>query len=219
MRYLLSVALLLAFASPSRAENQPDQAVDAEQLSQDLIKNIDGWIGQVNGKLQSEKPVTDADLDSIFGDSILEGSEDPVRDMELAQKRINAKLGDHKQLNDTYGKWMKKRLSPADLSPEVVPDEDHITVKLKTPESAADSMKINIDHSRIKLNYAQQETRQDLKSDGTVENSTFTRRRSRVLAVPRGANPASYKVSSYKGGVSIIFDRLKKGRKNTEASK
>jgi len=40
-----------------------------------------------------------------------------------------------------------------------------------------------------------------------------------VLAVPKGANPARYKVSAYKGGVSIIFDRLKKGKKRTEASK
>jgi len=219
MRHLLMITLLLAPFAAARAEGQADPAIDAEQLSQDLIKNIDSWIGQVNGKLQSDKPVTDQDFDSIFGESFFSGSQDPIKELELAQKRINDKLGSHKQVNDKYGKWMEKKLSAADLKPEVVPDDEHITVNLKTPENAEDSMKINIEKSRIKLNYAQVETRQELKSDGTVEASSFTRRRSRVLAVPKGANPARYKVSAYKGGVSIIFDRLKKGKKRTEASK
>ncbi len=213
------LALLLAPFSDARAEGQADPAIDAEQLSQDMIKNIDNLIGQVNNKIQSDKPVTDQDFDSFFGESFFAGSQDPIQGLELAQKRINDKLGAHQQVNDKYGKWMEKKLSAADLKPEVVPDDEHITVNLKTPENAEDSMKINIEKSRIKLNYAQVETRQELKSDGTVEASSFTRRRSRVLAVPKGANPAKYKVSSYKGGVSIIFDRLKKGKKRTEASK
>lgn len=219
MRYSLIIPVLLTLACPSRAGDQPEQAVDAEQLSQDMIKNIDGLIGQINGKLQSDKPVTEEDFDSIFGESFFSGSQDPIRDIELAQKRINDKLGAHKQVSDSYGKWMQKKLSAADLNPEVVPDDEHITVNLKTPENAADSMKINIADSRIKLNYAQVETRQELKSDGTVESASFTRRRSRVLAVPRGANPAKYKVNSHKGGVSIVFDRLKKAKKNAGASK
>ena len=219
MRFLPTLSAFLLLATAAAAADTAGQPVDAEQLSQDMIKDIDGWIGQINGKLQSAKPVTEEDFDSIFGENFLTGSSDPIRDIELAQKRINDKLGTHAQVSDTYGKWAQKRLSAADLNPEVVPDDEHITVKLKTPEDAADSMKINIDRNRIKLNYEQHETRQELKSDGTVESASFTRRRARMLAVPRGANPAKYRVSSYKGGVSIIFDRLKKGGKKTEATK
>jgi hypothetical protein len=67
------------------------------------------------------------------------------------------------------------------------------------------------------MNYEQQETRQQLQPDGSMAPAAFTRRRQRIMAVPKGANPASYKVKTDKGTVSIIFDRLKK--KHVEASK
>jgi hypothetical protein len=38
-----------------------------------------------------------------------------------------------------------------------------------------------------------------------------------MMAVPKGANPAKYRVQASKGVVSIIFDRKK--AKSTEASK
>lgn len=218
MRYLFLISALFAFSPAARAAD-PADTVDAEQLSKDMIKNLDSLIGQISNKLESDKPVTSKDLDSVFPDSFFTDSEDPIRDIELAQKRINDKLGSKsgKKFNDSYGKWASKKLSAADLKPEVVSDEDSVTVKLKTPEEAADSMKIDIAGNSIKMSYEQQETRQQLQPDGSMAPSSFTRRRRRVIAVPKGANPASYKVKSDKGTVSIIFDRLKKN--HVEASK
>lgn len=216
------MAALLFFCAAASARAQEPAAgtaqPDPEELSQDLIKAIDGWLGQINGKLQSDKPVTPEDFDSVFGDSFFSGSEDPVRDLELAQRRISSKLGaEHKKVSEPYGKWASKKLSPSDLEPEVLRDDEHVTVNLKTPESAADSMKINIDQGRIKLDYARQESRQVANPDGSITSSPFMKRRSRMMAVPKGADPARYKVRTSKGVVSIIFDR-KKG-KRTEASK
>ena len=213
-----ALALLLFLAAvPARAGDDPQQG-DSDQLSQDMIKSIDGWLGQINTKIQSDKPVTSDDFDSVFGDSFFSGSDDPVRDLELAQQRINSKLGaDHKKVSGAYGKWASRKLAPSDLEPEVVTDDDHVTVNLKTPESAADSMKINIDKSRIKMDYAREESRQVTNPDGSVTSSPFMKRRSRMMPVPKGANPAKYRVKTSKGVVSIIFDR-KKG-KSTEASK
>lgn len=219
MRYLFLISAFLAFSAAARAGDQPADNVDAEQLSKDMIKNLDSLIGQISNKLESDKPVTSKDLDSVFPDTFFANSDDPIRDIELAQKRINEKLGsrDSKKFNDSYGKWASKKLSAADLKPEVVSDEDFVTVNLKTPEEAADSMKIDIAGNSIKMNYEQRETRQQLQPDGSMAPSSFTRRRRRVIAVPKGANPASYRVKSAKGTVSIIFDRLKK--KHVEASK
>jgi HSP20 family molecular chaperone IbpA len=184
-----------------------------------MIKNLDTLIVQITDKLESNKPVTSKDLDSVFPDSFFSNSEDPIRDIELAQKRIDEKLGNRNsnKFNDSYGKWAAKKLSAADLKPEVVSDEDHVTVNLKTPEDAKESMKVDVAGSRIKMNYEQQETRQQLQPDGSTAPASFTRRRQRIMAVPKGANPASYKVKAGKGTVSIIFDRLKK--KHVEASK
>ncbi len=212
------VFLLFITASPAPAQQQ-DQAADSEQLGQDLIKNIDTWIGQVNNKLQSDKPVSSEDFDSLFGDSFFSGSEDPIRDIEAAQKKIASKLGPkQKDFDASYGKWVAGKMSPADLKPEVISDEEHVTVNLKAPRADSDSMKVNIDGKRIKINYAQAENRQVTNPDGSVSSSSFMKRNQRVMAVPKGADPAKYRVKAAKGVVSIIFDR-KKGRKRTEASK
>ena len=222
MRYLLVLSVFLSVSAPSFAEDAAEPAADSEQLSKDLLKNVDDWIGQVNTKLQSDKPVTSEDFDSVFNEAFFSGSEDPIRDIELAQKRINEKLGvANKSIDAPYNKWVQKKLSAADLSPQVVSDEDHVTLNLKTPESAADSMKITIDKSRIKLNYNKRETRQDLQPDGSVTSSSFMRRNQRMMAVPKGANTAKYKIKTSKGTVSIIFDRLRKNRRASrqEASK
>jgi len=193
--------------------------VDSEQLSQDLIRNIDGWLGKINGKIQSGQPIGSEDFDSIFNDSFFSGSEDPIRDIELAQKKINSKLGaGQNRFDESYGKWVSEKMSPADLNPEVVSDKDHITVKLKAPKAEKDSMKINIDAKRIKMNYRLEEKRLVTNPDGSNSSSFFMKRRQRIISVPEGANPDKYQVRASKGSVRIIFDRLKKG-KSMEASK
>ena len=181
----LAAALAVFAAVPVLAGETAPAQPEAEQLGQDLVKDIDGWIGRIAHKLDSDKPVTSEDFDSVFGESFFSGSQDPI----------------------------------GDLDPEVVSDDEHVTVNLKAPENAADSMKVDIAGSRIKMNYEQTETRQETREDGSTVSSSFSRRRSRVMAVPKGANPAKYKVSAANGRVSIIFDRLKKGKTKTEASK
>ena len=211
------LAILLLSAPAARAEQAAP--ADAEELGQDLVKNIDAWIGQVNAKLQSDKPVGGEDFDSLFGESFFSSSEDPVKDLELAQKKIGSKLGaKQKDFDASYGKWVSGKLSPADLNPEVISDDEHVTVKLRNPQADSGSMKVNIDGRRIKVNYAREEQRQVTNPDGSVSSSSFTKRNQRVMAVPKGADPDKYTVRASKGVVRIIFDR-KKGKKNTEASK
>ncbi len=215
---LAFVFLFLSAAVPAPAAQEQD--TDSEQLSQDLIKNIDGWIGQINTKLQSDKPVVSEDFDSFFNDSFFSDSEDPIRDIELAQKKIDAKLGaKQKNYNDSYSKWVSQKMSPADLSPEIVSDDEHVTVNLRAPEAESGSLKVTVDGRRIKINYAREEKRQVTNPDGSVSSSSFLKRSQRVMAVPKGANPARYKVSAAKGSVSVVFDRFKKSRRSREASK
>jgi len=217
---LLAAALALFAAVPVLAGETAPARQDAEQLGQDLVKDLDNWIGRIAEKLDSDKPVTGEDFDSIFGESFFSGSQDPIGDLEKVQQRVNSRLGaKSKKFDEPYGKWMGGKISAADLNPEVVSDDEHVTVNLKTPEDASDSMKVNIAGNRIKMNYEQVETRQETKPDGSTVSSSFSRRRARVMAVPKGANPAKYKVTAAAGRVSIIFDRLKKGKDKTEASK
>jgi HSP20 family molecular chaperone IbpA len=211
------LAAVLAFSAAVSAQDQAGQAADSEQLGNDMLKNIDGLIGQVTAKLDSDKPVTAGDLDSLLGDS-LSASDDPIRDMQEAQKRISDKLGANPEFDKAYGKWLSRKTSPSDLDPQVVSDDEHITVNLKAPQDEGDTMKVNVDKSRIKLDFFRQQTRRETDADGNITASSFMQRQHRMMAVPKGADPAKYKVRAAHGVVSIIFDR-KKARRHTEASK
>lgn len=219
MRYLLTASLLAALLSSASAEAPADAAPDAEQLSRDMISGLDGWLGRLNDKLQSDKPVSEEDFDSLFGESFLSGSQDPSRDIDLAEDRLNEKSGGDKRINDGYGKWLEKKLSPADLAPEVARSARRVAVNLKTPGIPFDSLKVAVGRGRIRISYPQVLTRRELQSDGTVHTSTSALRRFHVMAVPEDADPGKYRVAGRKGGVSVIFDRLRKGKKRTEASK
>ncbi len=219
MRYLLAALLFFSGLAPAAAQDAAEGGADAERLSRDMISDVDGWIGRVNEKIQSDKPVTDEDFDSVFGESFFSESPDPERDIELARERMSEKLGDHKQFNDSYGKWVERKLSPADLDPEVVRGRRHIAVNLKTPGLPPESLKVTVARGRIRVSYPQTMTRRDLQPDGTVKTSSSTFRRYHAMEVPAEADPARYQLRQRKGGVSVIFDRLKKGRKSTEATK
>lgn len=212
------LAALLAFCPAARAQEtaQPD----AEQIGQDMIKNLDSLIGRIADKLESDKPVTGDDFDSIFGDSFFSSSSDPIGDLEKVQSRVNARLGDKKgKFEEPYSKWMGGKMSAADLKPEVVRDDEHVTVNLDAPRDAAEAMKVDIAGNLIKMSYSRQESRRVTNPDGSVSSSSFTRTQRRAMPVPKGANPARYRVSAEGGKVSIIFDKFKKGSKKTEAAK
>ncbi len=217
-RCLLLSASLLPLCCPVHALQAADQPADAEQVSEDMISNVDVLIGQITAKLESDKPVTQADLDSVFNDSFFSRSDDPIRDIELVQERVKAKLTDRqKQFDASYGAWISSRIYASDLNPEVLSDPDHVTVSLKIPQAVEDTIRINVDRGRVKLNYEQKEAGHAEKYG--VSAPPVTVRRQRVMQLPEGANPAKYKVLASAGKVSIVFDRLNKGTDKPEASK
>ena len=219
MAETFTALLFLLFLTAAPAPAGQGQDADSEQLSQDMITAVDSWLGQINSTQQPDKQVSPEDFDSIFDDSFFSGSEDPIREIELAQKKMNLKLGPkQKDFDASYGKWLSDKMSPADLDPEVVSGRKHITVNLKNPPADSGSMKVKTDMKRIKINYVREGKRQVTNPDGSVSTSSVMKRKQCVMAVPKDANPAKYKVRASKGSVSIIFDRLKKGDR-TEASK
>ncbi len=192
----------LLFLSASPAPAAQEEAADAGQPGQDLIKNVDSWLGRMNEKLRSDEPVESGDFDSLFGESFFSDTEDPLENIELAREKLEPKLGPKRK---DFDKWVDGKLSPADLKPEVVPGERHITVKFTLPPGCG-PVKVKMDPRRIKLYFA------GGKKGGPKKRSQ------RVMPVPEGADPDKYRVKSGKGTLSIIFSR-RKGSEHMEASK
>ncbi len=219
--FILPLTLLVQ-RSPARTKPVPQRAdktaADPEQVSEDMIKDVDDWLGKLDARLESGKPVLPRDFDSFFGDSFFESSEDPARDMQAAQKRINERLGNKAGVSDAYGKWMAAKLSPADLSPRVTPGEKTITVAFTAPKNAEGGLKAAVSAELIKISYSRRGTRTEERSDGTAVYRSFSRKQQRVMPVPAGADPAKFRVKTSRRGVEIIFGRLKENGGQAEAS-
>jgi HSP20 family molecular chaperone IbpA len=112
---------------------------------------------------------------------------------------------------------MKNKTSVADLNPEVVSDDAHVTVTFKTPPDMSGAMKVKVENSRIKLDFKRRQTREVTDTDGNVTSSAFLQRQRRMMAVPKGADQTRYKVSAADGAVSVVFART--ASTSTEASK
>jgi len=68
-------------------------------------------IAQVQGKLNSSKPVTPKDLDAVFNDKFFSGTGDPFAKLEQVQKQMNESQGPGREkFEDLYQKWASERL-------------------------------------------------------------------------------------------------------------
>ena len=159
VRCLLLSAFTLLPCAAAGAQKGADSTVDEEQASGNLIHRIDDLIGRITEKLGSDKPVTQADLDSIFDESFFAGSEDPIHDIELVQARIKMKLSERrKQFDDSYEKWVSSRIASPDLKPEVFADEEHVTVKLRTGQAGSGAVRVKTERNRIVIGFGRKGT-------------------------------------------------------------
>ncbi len=225
MRKLLFILpfTLLVQRAPAQTKPVPQRAdkaaADPEQVSEDMIKDVDDWLGRLDARLESGKPVLPRDFDSFFGSSFLESSKDPARDMQAAQKRIRDRLGNKAGVAEAYDKWMAEKLSPADLSPRITPGKKTITVAFTAPKNAEGGLKAAVSMKLIKISYSSRVTRAEKRSDGAQASRSSPRKQLRVMPVPAGADSAKYRMKASRRGIEIIFDRLKANGGQAEATK
>ncbi len=206
--------LLLAALAPALPARAGDTAPGG-----DVISGVDGMIGKLNERLDSDKPLTPGDLDTVFDEAFFSASDDPVRDMDAVSSKVSAKLADKERFDKPYASWADAKLYPAEFSPAVSSDAAHITVTLTEPASTVGEVQVNVARGRIRIYYERQEVSSASSADGGESYASAARGQHRAMPVPKGANPAKHKVLKDDGTISVIFDRLKKGGKQTEASK
>ncbi|MCX5786748.1 MAG: hypothetical protein NTX59_13790 [Elusimicrobia bacterium] len=205
-----SVFLFMPSALPAFAEEPATETNASEKLDQDLSASIDGWLGQITAKLNSDKAVTPADFDAMFNDDFFSNSSTPFKDIELLEKKVNDRLENQKkQFGNSYHKWVADRLEVNDLEPDIINGEDTVALDFKTPQAQNDSIKIDINKARIKMAYAAKDEQEIKRPDGTYMKTSFLKRHEKIMALPAGVNPAKYKVEQAPGRVRIIFNKLK----------
>lgn len=192
--------LLLAALAPALPARAGDTAPGG-----DVISGVDGMIGKLNERLDSDKPLTPGDLDTVFDEAFFSASDDPVRDMDAVSSKVSAKLADKERFDKPYASWADAKLYPAEFSPAVSSDAAHVTVTLTEPADAVGEPQVNVARGRIKI-YYERKTAEAVKGQH------------RAMPVPKGADQARYELKREDRIIAIVFARLKKAGR-TEASK
>lgn len=210
--------LLLAALAPALPARAGETGFGETASGDDVISGVDGMIGKLNDRLDSDKPLTSGDLDTVFDEAFFSSSDDPVRDMDTVSRKVSAKLADKERFDKPYARWADAKLYPAEFSPEMSSDTAHITVTLTEPENAVGQAQVNVARGRIKIYYESQEVSAASSADGGESYASSVKGRHRAMPVPKGADPARYEMKREDNAVTIVFARLKKAGR-TEASK
>jgi hypothetical protein len=217
---LSSLIFAAGFSAPiaGAQQNAPDPNA-SEELSRQTLGDIEALIAQVQGKLNSSKPMTPKDLDAVFNDKFFSGTGDPFAKLEQVQKQMSGLQGPGKgKFDDLYQAWASERLDTQDLEPETREEGSQVIVDFKAPEGSGSSLDLNINKNRIKMNYAVKDIREHKRADGTTYTTSFFKRNSKIMSLPKGVNPARYKVEKSDRGVRVIFQKARTANK-AEASK
>ena len=220
MRLSAIFTLIAGFTIMPAAAQQNAQDIGAsEELSGQMLGDINALVGQITQKLNSSKPMTPGDFDSVFNDKFFSGEGDPFAKLEQLEKKMNEQPGPEKaRFGDSYRKWSSERLDAKDLEPETREEAGGIVMDFKVPPGAGSSLDLNINKSRIKMKYASKDVRELKRADGTTYTTSFLKRHEKIISIPRGADPAGYKTERTGQGVRITFQK-KTGRNKAGASK
>jgi len=216
----LAVFMLAAgFCAPvALAQNAPDPNA-SEELSRQVLGDIEALISQVKQKLNSGRPATTKDLDAVFNDKFFSGTGDPFSKLEQIRQQMDGSQVPGKEKFDVlYQQWASERLDASELKPETRDEGGQVVMDFKAPEGSGSSLDLNINKSRIKMNYATKDVREHKRADGTVYTTSFFKRNSKIMSLPEGVNPAKYKVEKSGQGVRVIFQKARIVN-NAEASK
>ncbi len=218
---LSAVLTILACLSIPYAHAQQGPAAPggSEELGGQTLGDIDALVGQLIQKLNSSKPLTANDLDSVFNDKFFSADGDPFATLEQLEKKMGEQAGPVKaQFGESYKKWASERLDAQDLEPVTRDESGRIVMDFKAPRGAGNSLNLDINKSRIMMKYASKDTRDLKRSDGTAYTTSFIKHHVKIISLPKGADPARYKVEKNGQGVRIIFQK-KNGGNKAEASK
>ncbi len=219
-RLLTAFIFSAAFSAPiARAQQSAPDPNAGEELSRQTLSDIEALIAQVQRKLNSSKSMTPKDLDAVFNDKFFSGAGDPFAKLEQFQQKIGEQEGPGKEkFGDLYQKWVSERLDARDLEPETREEGGQVVMDFKAPEGSKSSLDLNINKSRIKVNYAVKDFREHKRADGSAYTTSFFKRNAKIISLPKGVDPAGYKVEKNSRGVRIIFQKTRTGNK-AEASK
>ncbi len=218
MRLSLIFALIAGVSLPAGAAQQTGQDLTCEEISGQMLGDMNALVGQIMQKLNSSRPVTAGDFDSVFNDKFFSGDGDPFAKLEQLEKKINERPGPEKaRFDDSYRKWASERLDASDLEPETREEAGAIVMDFKVPREAGGSLDLNINKSRIKMKYAARDVRELKRTDGTTYTTSFLKRHEKIISIPPGADPARYTTEKNGQGVRIIFQK-KNGGGKAEAS-
>lgn len=176
----------------------------------DFWAEQDQWIEEARKNLLQGSPIPFKDFDELFNDRFFSRRRDPFAEMLEFQKRLDSELGNREKtlFSRSWSDWFGERMELAAIQEKTQETDKEVIVEMKIRGLDRDSLKIDVNGSRIRVAYDAK--KQEEKKDGNgreIFRSESVQRFEKIMPVPANADSRKSRIVKEGDVVKIIFER------------
>lgn len=201
----LFIALLAATAV---AKGRSDSG--HAQAAPDFWTEQDQWIEQARKNLLRGSPIPFKDFDELFNDRFFSRRHDPFAEMLEFQKRLDSELGKREKtlFGRSWNDWFGDRMDLAAIQEKTQETDKEVIVEMKIGGLDKDTLKIDVNGSRIRVAYDAKKQEEKKDSNGKeIFRSESVQHFEKILPVPATADSQKSRIVKEGDVVKIIFER------------
>lgn len=176
----------------------------------DFWAEQDQWIEQARKNLLQGSPIPFKDFDALFNDRFFSHRRDPFAEMLEFQKRLDSELGKREKtlFGRSWSDWLGDRMDLAAIQEKTQETDKEVIVEVKILGLDKDSLKIDVNGSRIRVAYDAK--KQEEKKDGNgreIFRSESVQSFEKIMPIPANADSQKSRIVKEGDVVKIVFER------------
>ncbi len=176
----------------------------------DFWAEQDQWIKRARKDLLQGSPIPFKDFDELFNDGFFSRRRDPFAEMLEFQKRLDSELASREKtlFGRSWNAWFGDRMDLAAIQEKTRETDNEVIVEMEVRGLDKDSLKIDVNGSRIRVAYDAQ--RREERKDGNgreIFRSESAQHFEKIMPMPENADSRKSRIEKEGDVVKIIFER------------
>lgn len=176
----------------------------------DFWAEQDKWIEQARENLLRGAPIPFKDFDALFDDAFFSRRRDPFAEMLEFQKRLDSELGGREKtlFGRSWSHWFGDRMDLAAIQGKIRETDNEVIVEVKIRDLDKDSLKIDVNASRIRVAYDAKKSEERKDGDGReIFRSDMVQHFEKIMPLPANADSRKSRIVKEGDVVKIIFEK------------
>ncbi len=167
-------------------------------------------LDKLKEKLNKDNSSTRDVFEKFFDDNFFARSNDPFKEIEEWRKKLHKNFGQDNWafFDQSWGNWYNDKFDASDIHISTEEKADKIVMRFKISGLENNTLNIDIDNKRIRLECDIKEEREEKDADGSVLYRSSSRRHiSKVLPVPGDADSEGATIENRGDEIILTFPK------------